>query len=67
MPDAQAQAEDREVRHGGLLTQAWAYLRALGPGLITGVSDDDPATIGTMAQTGAQFGYTPLWTIVLRE
>lgn len=34
----------------------------LGPGFITGASDDDPSGIATYAQTGAQFGYTQLWT-----
>src|SRR6478736_4850113 len=29
----------------------------LGPGLITGASDDDPSGIGTYSQIGAQFGY----------
>ncbi|MBI3619435.1 divalent metal cation transporter [Candidatus Peregrinibacteria bacterium] len=41
---------------------ARGWLRALGPGFITGASDDDPSGIGTYAQTGAQFGYTQLWT-----
>src|SRR3989344_5210547 len=36
--------------------------RALGPGFITGASDDDPSGIATYAQTGAQFGYQQLWT-----
>lgn len=36
--------------------------KILGPGFITGASDDDPSGIGTYAQTGAQFGYTQLWT-----
>jgi hypothetical protein len=31
-------------------------LRLLGPGLITGASDDDPSGIGTYSQAGAQFG-----------
>src|SRR5579863_7425273 len=39
-----------------------AFLRALGPGLITGASDDDPSGIGTYSQVGAQFGYGLLWT-----
>ncbi len=39
-----------------------AYLKILGPGLITGASGDDPSGIGTYSQTGAQFGYTQLWT-----
>ncbi|MGH7785047.1 MAG: divalent metal cation transporter [Candidatus Binatia bacterium] len=37
-------------------------LKILGPGLITGASDDDPAGIATYATAGAQLGYTPLWT-----
>jgi len=37
-------------------------LKTLGPGFITGASDDDPSGIGTYAQTGAQFGYSQLWT-----
>jgi NRAMP (natural resistance-associated macrophage protein)-like metal ion transporter len=37
----------------------------LGPGLITGASDDDPSGIGTYSQVGAQFGYGMLWTMVL--
>ncbi len=37
-------------------------IAALGPGFITGASDDDPSGIGTYAQTGALFGYSQLWT-----
>ena len=36
--------------------------KALGPGLVTGASDDDPSGIGTYAQAGAQYGFTTLWT-----
>jgi len=36
----------------------------LGPGLITGASDDDPSGIGTYSQVGAQFGYAMLWTML---
>src|SRR5260370_15750603 len=38
------------------------FLRILGPGIITGASDDDPSGIATYSQTGAQFGYGQLWT-----
>jgi NRAMP (natural resistance-associated macrophage protein)-like metal ion transporter len=38
--------------------------RVLGPGLITGASDDDPSGIGTYAQAGAQYGFATLWTTV---
>lgn len=40
-------------------------LSKLGPGLVTGASDDDPSGIATYSQVGAQFGYTLLWTMVL--
>jgi len=42
-----------------------AYLRALGPGLVTGASDDDPSGIATYAQTGAQFGFGMVWVALI--
>jgi NRAMP (natural resistance-associated macrophage protein)-like metal ion transporter len=48
----------QEARRGGPL----GVLQLLGPGLITGASDDDPSGIGTYAQVGSQFGYGMLWT-----
>ena len=36
-------------------------LKALGPGVITGASDDDPSGIATYSQAGAQFGFGMLW------
>src|SRR5436309_11928726 len=40
-------------------------LARLGPGLITGASDDDPSGIGTYSQAGAQLGYGIGWTMLL--
>lgn len=40
-------------------------LARMGPGLITGVADDDPSGIATYAQAGAQFGLDMLWTMPL--
>ena len=37
-------------------------LGVLGPGLITGASDDDPSGIATYSQAGAQFGYQVSWS-----
>ncbi len=37
------------------------YLKILGPGLITGASDDDPSGIATYSQSGAAFGLKLLW------
>ncbi|HEY1726820.1 MAG TPA: Nramp family divalent metal transporter [Candidatus Baltobacteraceae bacterium] len=39
-----------------------SLFKRLGPGFITGVSDDDPSAIATYAQSGAQFGLAQLWT-----
>ncbi len=39
-------------------------LAFLGPGLITGASDDDPSGIATYSQVGAQFGYGMAWVML---
>src|SRR5271156_892991 len=39
-------------------------LEVMGPGLITGASDDDPSGIATYSQVGAQFGYSVGWTLI---
>ncbi|HEY4286795.1 MAG TPA: divalent metal cation transporter [Puia sp.] len=41
------------------------YLSTLGPGLITGASDDDPSGVVTYTQAGAQFGLATLWMALL--
>ena len=41
------------------------FIKSLGPGLITGASDDDPSGIGTYSQAGAQLGYGIGWTMLL--
>ena len=38
------------------------FLKILGPGLITGASDDDPSGIGTYTTAGASLGFATLWT-----
>jgi Mn2+/Fe2+ NRAMP family transporter len=40
-------------------------LGILGPGFVTGASDDDPSGIATYSQAGAQFGYATSWTLLL--
>ena len=42
--------------------RGFGYLRNLGPGIITGASDDDPSGIGTYSQVGAAFRFGFLWT-----
>lgn len=47
-------------------SRGWRYyLRALGPGLITGASDDDPSGVATYSQAGAAAGFGLLWTSLL--
>lgn len=46
----------------GNISRIW---KKLGPGLVTGVSDDDPSGIATYSQAGAQFGLSLLWTALL--
>ena len=41
------------------------YFRTLGPGLVTGASDDDPSGVTTYAVAGATFGTGMLWTAVV--
>jgi NRAMP (natural resistance-associated macrophage protein)-like metal ion transporter len=41
------------------------FLGLLGPGVVTGASDDDPSGIGTYSAAGASLGYATLWTALL--
>ena len=69
MSDLHPPSED--IKPGGDLTQIAPsppkknIFRLLGPGLITGASDDDPSGIATYSQAGAKFGYAVLWTMVV--
>jgi len=51
---AELRAEKNSVKRLG---------KALGPGLITGASDDDPSGIGTYSQAGAQHGFATLCSL----
>jgi NRAMP (natural resistance-associated macrophage protein)-like metal ion transporter len=52
----------RYPRH--LRTKRRGWLSILGPGLITGASDDDPSGIATYSQSGAQFGFSMCWVML---
>ena len=41
------------------------FWKILGPGLITGASDDDPSGIATYSQAGAAYGLSTLWTSLI--
>ena len=51
---------EKAITAGGRVPLA----KILGPGLITGASDDDPSGIATYSQAGAQFGYGLTWTLL---
>jgi len=57
-PSNRPQSTPVPVKRPNLLKR---LLKVLGPGLITGASDDDPSGIGTYSATGASFGYALLW------
>jgi NRAMP (natural resistance-associated macrophage protein)-like metal ion transporter len=72
---ARRRASQPGERHAGLLAariaRHWTrrrprrgLLALLGPGLITGASDDDPSGIATYSQAGAQFGYSMVWVML---
>ena len=49
-----------------MVTQkAKAFVRRLGPGLITGAADDDPSGIATYSQAGSQFRFSLVWTLLV--
>ena len=41
------------------------FWKLLGPGLVTGASDDDPSGIATYSQAGAAYGLSTLWTAII--
>jgi NRAMP (natural resistance-associated macrophage protein)-like metal ion transporter len=41
------------------------FWKLLGPGLVTGASDDDPSGIATYSQAGAAYGLSTLWTSIV--
>ena len=62
--------DHKKPRRANAVQVLWVRLKKhplarLGPGLITGVADDDPSGIATCSQAGAQFGLNMLWTLPL--
>ncbi|MCX4196531.1 divalent metal cation transporter, partial [Methylobacterium organophilum] len=58
------EADDPEISSPSVGPSKPRLLRVLGPGLITGASDDDPSGIATYGQAGAQLGYGLCWTML---
>ena len=51
-----------QKKHTSKILRFW---KLLGPGLVTGASDDDPSGIATYSQAGAAFGLSTLWTSIV--
>jgi NRAMP (natural resistance-associated macrophage protein)-like metal ion transporter len=67
---SRARRATRPRAHRRAVKTAWERIKEhplarVGPGLITGVADDDPSGIATYSQAGAQFGFAMLWTMPL--
>ena len=61
-PDRDDPAPPTQEEHKSRLRR---FLGILGPGLVTGVADDDPSGVATYSQAGAAFGVGLLWTAPL--
>ena len=62
MPGQKTKSDLVPARNAGRkVSRIRRVLSVLGPGVITGASDDDPSGIGTYSVAGAQFGYGTVW------
>jgi NRAMP (natural resistance-associated macrophage protein)-like metal ion transporter len=60
-PSGDGPIEEKASPRPSPLDRLRRFLKMLGPGLITGASDDDPSGIGTYSMAGATLGYAMLW------
>jgi Mn2+/Fe2+ NRAMP family transporter len=57
--------EKQITKKKSFLAKLFLSWKKLGPGLVTGASDDDPSGIATYSQAGAAFGLSTLWTAII--
>ncbi len=55
----------KNVKQKKISNKLFSFWKILGPGLVTGASDDDPSGIATYSQAGAAFGFSTLWTALI--
>jgi NRAMP (natural resistance-associated macrophage protein)-like metal ion transporter len=65
MPHVEQPSKSRAAKAARERNPVKRLFKLLGPGLITGASDDDPSGIGTYAQAGASLGFSVLWTALI--
>jgi NRAMP (natural resistance-associated macrophage protein)-like metal ion transporter len=61
-PSQAKQSPQKKKPKSNKLSRFW---KLLGPGLVTGASDDDPSGIATYSQAGAAYGLSTLWTSIV--
>lgn len=66
MQDDREPAQGEEPASSGSKSPLKSIAKSLGPGVITGASDDDPSGIATYSQAGAAFGYGMLWLAIFQ-
>jgi len=67
-PSGVSPSTDVGVREAALVGErnpVVRFLKVLGPGIISGASDDDPSGIATYSVAGASFGFSTLWTALV--
>jgi Mn2+/Fe2+ NRAMP family transporter len=64
-PPHRPPSPQRRERVGSTLPSWFSFARHLGPGLVSGASDNDPSGIATYTQIGAQLGYAACWIMPL--
>jgi NRAMP (natural resistance-associated macrophage protein)-like metal ion transporter len=57
--------EDKDASPKSFVSFFKQFFKSLGPGVVTGGSDNDPSGIATYSQAGAQFGYGLLWMAIV--
>jgi NRAMP (natural resistance-associated macrophage protein)-like metal ion transporter len=57
--------EKKRIKKRGISLLLYRFWKNLGPGIITGSSDDDPSGIATYSQAGAAYGLGTLWTALI--
>jgi len=53
------------IKKKSVANKFFRFWKILGPGLVTGASDDDPSSIVTYSQAGAAYGVSTLWTALI--
>ena len=65
MKNPESRKHDTKKKVSPAPSKLLRFWKILGPGLVTGASDDDPSGIATYSQAGAAYGLSTLWTALI--